>query len=129
MSLLADGRLEAATVLLAKNAAERRTRDPATTTLALALRDLAVAMTALGRYPEAEALSAEATAVWQAAVGVTAAAQATNSFRLVAAQLRIARGDPGGALEVLRASISEAPTTAAESPVDPVNVEVALSRV
>ena len=128
VSLLADGRLEAATALLAKNAAERRTRDPATTTLALALRDLAVAMTALGQYPQAEALAAEATAVWQSAVGAAAAPDATDSFRLVEARLRLARGDPGGALHSLQDAMSAARVGPAGSPVDPVNVEVALSR-
>ena len=128
VSLLADGRLEPATALLSKNAAERRTRDPSTTTLALTLRDLAVAMTALGQYPQAEALAAEATATWQSAVGGTAAPEATEAFRLVEAQLHLARGDPGAALRYLPDPVLAAPMSTSGSPVDPVNVEVALSR-
>ena len=128
LSLLADGRFELAALVLANNARLRRARDPGTTTLAIALRDLGVARAVLGQYGEAQALTEEASALWRSAVGGAAETDAGNGYVLAEAQVLLARGDARGALARLQDAVQPATTAPRLPTLDQLTANIARSR-
>jgi len=100
-SLIAEGALEDAAHALADDVETTRRAYPASVRLADALRVHGQLFTALGRYAEAESALDEALAVRKSALGAAAPANAFNAFVLEAARLRLARGEPAAALEML----------------------------
>jgi tetratricopeptide (TPR) repeat protein len=99
--LLAEGRLAEAQSPIALDVEETRKSYPASVRLAEALRVQGALFTALGRYADAGRALDEALDLRQRALGGNAPPAAYNAFLLNQARLRLARGEPGPAVEAL----------------------------
>ena len=101
--MLAEGRIEDAERVLALDVAVSRANYAGSMRLGDALRAHSAALTALGRYDQAQRELDEGYALRRTALGVSAPSAAMNAFRLEQARLALARGDPARATENLDA--------------------------
>jgi len=117
VSMLAEGRIEEAENALALDVAVSRANYPGSMRLGDALRAHSAALTALGRYEQAQRELDEGYALRRTALGASAPPIAMNAFRLEQARLALARGDPSRAAQSLDA-IAPPPGAALPLPVD-----------
>jgi serine/threonine-protein kinase len=103
VSMLAEGRIEDAENALALDVAVSRANYPGSLRLGDALRAHSAALTALGRYEQAQRELDEGYALRRTALGASAPPAAMNAFRLEQARLALARGDPARAAQGLDA--------------------------
>jgi eukaryotic-like serine/threonine-protein kinase len=100
-ALAADGKLEAADTLFAREMDFVRPLYPQSTLLARALLHRGVLDTALGRFDAAQSALDEGAGMWRNITGTAAEPALYNPFMLARAQLRLARADPEGAIAAL----------------------------
>jgi serine/threonine-protein kinase len=103
VAMLAEGRIEAAEQALALDVAISRANYPGSMRLGDALRAHGAALSALGRYGQAQHELDEGYVLRRTALGASAPSAAMNAFRLEQARLALARGDPARATENLDA--------------------------
>jgi serine/threonine-protein kinase len=103
VSMLAEGRMEEAERVLAADVEVSRANYAGSVRLGDALRAHGAALTALGRYDQAQRELDEGYALRRAALGPSASAAVMNGFRLEQARLALARGDAVRAIETLDA--------------------------
>jgi tRNA A-37 threonylcarbamoyl transferase component Bud32 len=113
-ALAADGQLEAAAGLFARELNYVRHLYPESTLLARALLHRGVLYTALGRYDAAADALDEGGKTWRDIAGAAAEPSLNNPFVLAHAQLELARGDPSAAIAAL--SDLRAPATVSHLP-------------
>jgi len=117
VSMLAEGRIEDAENALALDVAVSRANYPGSMRLGDALRAHSAALTALGRYDQAQRELDEGLALRRPALGASAPPVTMIACRLEQARLGLARGDPSRAAQSLDA-IAPPPGAALPLPVD-----------